>query len=37
MVTYSDAEFRKIVEEYITRQRTSFAIKSVCSLSFIGQ
>ena len=30
-VAYSDAELRNLVEEYITRQKVTFAFKSVCS------
>ena len=30
-VTYSDEKLRILVEEYITQQRTSFTLKSVCS------
>ena len=30
-VTYSDAELRNLVEEYITQQKSEFALKGVCS------
>lgn len=30
-VTYSDTELRKLVEEYITQQKSEFALKGVCS------
>jgi len=30
-VTYSDSEFRILVEEYITQQKTEFTLKGVCS------
>ncbi len=30
-VTYTDAELRNLVEEYITQQKTEFTLKGVCS------
>lgn len=30
-VTYSDAELRNLVEEYITQQKNEFTLKGVCS------
>lgn len=30
-VTYTDAELRNIVEEYITQQKSEFTLKGVCS------
>ncbi len=30
-VTYSDAELRNLVEEYITQQKSEFTLKGVCS------
>ena len=30
-VTYTDAELRNLVEEYITQQKSEFALKGVCS------
>ena len=33
-VTYTDAELRKLVEEYITQQKSEFTLKGVCSCIF---
>jgi len=30
-VTYTDAELRNLVEEYITQQKSEFTLKGVCS------
>lgn len=30
-VTYTDAELRNLVEEYITQQKNEFTLKGVCS------
>ena len=30
-VTYTDAQLRNIVEEYITQQKSGFTLKGVCS------
>ena len=30
-VTYTDAELRNLVEEYITQQKSGFTLKGVCS------
>ena len=30
-VTYTDAELRNLVEEYITQQKSEFTLKDVCS------
>lgn len=30
-VTYTDAELRNLVEEYITQQKAEFTLKGVCS------
>lgn len=30
-VTYTDAELRNLIEEYITQQKTEFTLKGVCS------
>lgn len=30
-VTYSDAELRNLVEEYITQQKSEFTLKGACS------
>lgn len=30
-VTYTDAQLRNLVEEYITQQKTEFTLKGVCS------
>lgn len=30
-VTYTDAELRNLVEEYITQQKAGFTLKGVCS------
>ncbi len=36
-VTYSDAELRNLVEEYITQQKSEFTLKGVCSYVLFGQ
>lgn len=30
-VTYTDAQLRNLVEEYITQQKSEFTLKGVCS------
>lgn len=36
-VIYTDTEFRNLIEQCITQQKSEFTLKGLCDLIFIGQ